>query len=296
MMAVEPLLKLVRASCDGPLVVMKGPEIAVRYPDGARAFGDLDLLVSDARAVHGQLRSAGFVEVGDPEFYYRLHHLRPVAWPTLPLHVEVHSAPKWPDRFTAPAATDVIATAVPSAVGVDGVLAPDAARHTLLLAAHSWAHEPLRRLRDIVDICAIGAEADPVEVERIARSWRLDRVWRTTAAVARALLGEGPDPLALRLWARHLPAARERTVLENHLQRWVAGYWAYPTRTAARQMLDAMLADVRPAFDEEGRAKLARTAKALRNALTPRSQHDLLLGEDATRGRRRNPPEEAEPE
>jgi len=45
MLSVAPLLERVRASCDGPLVLMKGPAVAVHYPGSARSFWDLDLLV-----------------------------------------------------------------------------------------------------------------------------------------------------------------------------------------------------------------------------------------------------------
>jgi Uncharacterised nucleotidyltransferase len=292
LVAVEPLLKLIRAGCDGPLVVMKGPELALRYPGGARAFADLDLLVPDAREVHGQLRSAGFVEIGDPELYYRLHHLRPLASPGLPLHVEIHSAPKWPDRLTAPTAAEVIDVAVPSAVGVEGVLAPSPAQHALLVAAHSWAHEPLRRLGDILDVRAVAAEAAPAEIERLALSWQIGGLWRTTAAAADALFGDRSEPPALRLWARHLEAMRERTVFENHLQSYLSGYWALPLRQALGQSILTLRGDLLPAPEESWRPKLARAARAFRDARTPRSYHDDLLGEEATRGQGRNPPDD----
>lgn len=120
-----------------------------------------------------------------------------------------------------------------SALGADGVLAPDPARHALLIAAHSWAHEPLRRLRDLVDAHAVAAEADAAEVERLARSWYIDGLWRTTEAVAQAVFERRSSPLALRLRARHLAAVREPTVFENHLLRWLAGYEALPPRVAA---------------------------------------------------------------
>src|SRR5581483_6179555 len=89
MISAVPLLKVIRERCDGPLVLMKGAEIAVRYPGGARGFGDIDVLVPDAHAVHAQLLAAGFVDVGDPERHYGLHQMRPLAWPNLPLSVEI---------------------------------------------------------------------------------------------------------------------------------------------------------------------------------------------------------------
>src|SRR5688572_3205555 len=40
------LLQRVRDAHDGPLIVLKGPEVAAHYPDAAlRSYSDLDLLV-----------------------------------------------------------------------------------------------------------------------------------------------------------------------------------------------------------------------------------------------------------
>ena len=250
------------------------------------------LLVQDARAVHRQLKASGFVEYGDPA----PHHLCPLRWPSLPVFLEVHSAPNWPKQLTPPSAAELIGAALPSALGVDGVLAPDPARHALLIAAHSWAHEPLRRLRDLVDARAVAAEADPAEVRRLTRSWHVDRLWRTTEAVAQTVFEGRPSPLVLRLRARHLAAVREPTVLEHHLRRWLAGYGALPPRIAAADAFAVLRADLRPAPEESWRAKLMRTTRAFRDARMPLSHHDLLLGEEATRGRGRNPRDDVEEE
>jgi Uncharacterised nucleotidyltransferase len=293
MLAVVPVLQAVRANCDGPVVLMKGPEVALRYPEVARSFADLDLLVPDARLTHEQLQRGGFVEIGDPALYYRLHHLRPLARPGLPLSVEIHSAPKWPDRLRPATlvAAEVVGSAVPSALGIEGILAPDPGRHALLLASHAWAHEPLRRLRDVVDVAALAAEAEAAGLGRIAQVWGIDALWDTTEAVAAALFEDGPRPATLRLWARHLPAVRERTVLEGHLQKWLSGYWVLPVREAAAQSLAAFGRDLLRAPEEGWRPKSARALTALRHAHVPRSRHDLQLGEEATRGRGRNPPD-----
>src|ERR671918_2916762 len=62
------VLRRVREAYDGPVVVLKGPEVAARYPDAAlRAYGDVDLLVPDALGTHRILLDAGFQLVGDPE-------------------------------------------------------------------------------------------------------------------------------------------------------------------------------------------------------------------------------------
>jgi hypothetical protein len=50
-LAVPGLLARVRAAYDGPLLLMKGPEVAAAYgATGVRSFGDIDLLTDDAPA------------------------------------------------------------------------------------------------------------------------------------------------------------------------------------------------------------------------------------------------------
>jgi hypothetical protein len=289
MLAVEPLLKLVRAQCGGPIVLMKGPEVALRYPGAARGFGDLDLLVPDARTVHMQMREGGFVEFGDPDSPPPLHHLRPLRWPGLPLRVEIHAAVHWPDQLPAPNASEVIEHSLPSALGVEGVRAPDPARHALLLAGHAWAHEPLRRLRDLVDVRAIAAEADVAELERIARSWELTRLWKATTTAASSALDGRNGSVALRFWAGHLRGVRERTVLESHLRDALAGYWALPAGAAFGATAAALSSDLRRMPEETWGAKLRRSAQAVRDAFLPRSHHDLLLDGGSNGGLRRTP-------
>jgi hypothetical protein len=116
---------------------------------------------------------------------------------------------------------EIVAATVPSGLGLDGILAPDPARHALLIVAHAWAHEPLRCLRDLVDVQAVAAFVDRGEIQRVSSSWRVTRLWRTVDTVASALLGQSRTPLAFQLFGRHLIEVRERTVLENHLQQWL---------------------------------------------------------------------------
>ena len=90
-LAVPVLLKRVRDAYDGPLVLMKGPEVGAHYPAPAvRPFCDLDFLVDDPAAAHRAMVAAGFLEVGDAARYDGAHHLRPLAWPGLPLFIELH--------------------------------------------------------------------------------------------------------------------------------------------------------------------------------------------------------------
>ena len=159
-LVVPRLLERVRGAYDGPMIVHKGPEVAAHYPDPIlRDFGDVDLIVPNAEEVQRALIAAGFEEIGDPALYLDIHHLRPLRWPELPLHVEIHARPKWVDSLAAPPVEELFAVAVPSTT-IDGVEAFPPEHHALLLAVHSWAHEPLRRLRDVIDIAAVAAGAD----------------------------------------------------------------------------------------------------------------------------------------
>ena len=106
------------------------------------------------QAAQAALLAAGFVEVGEAGRYEDIHHLRALWWPGLPLVVEIHDRPKWPDGLTGPSTEELLAAAVPARLGVDGIGALPPAEHALLLAAHAWAHEPLGRLGQLVDVAA----------------------------------------------------------------------------------------------------------------------------------------------
>jgi hypothetical protein len=274
--ATAHLIRL-RAAVDGPILVVKGPELAARYPDPAlRIARDLDLVAPDPGAAQAALLAAGFVETGDPDLYARAPHLRPLAWPGMPVEVEVHARPNWPSWLEAPSTAALLEGAGPSASGVEGVLAPALERHVLVVAAHAWMHGPLQRLRDLLDVALLAEEADRREVERVARAWRLPKLWRTTSAIADALFLGEPAPRALRGWATNLAEARERTVLEQHLARWRCWYDAFPLPLAARATLHELREDLTPEPGETWGSKLSRSRRALRNAFVRRSEHDRL--------------------
>ena len=273
------LLERARAAYGGTMLLMKGPEAAARYPDPAlRIFKDLDLLVDDAEAAQSAFLAAGFHAVGDPALYEDIHHLRPLAFPGLPLTIELHSRPKWVEGLTPPTPRELFAVAEEHhAAGVDGVLVLPPAHHALVLAAHSWGHEPLRRLRDLVDVAAVAQGLERDELRRLAAAWDLERAWTTTIDAADALFLGGSPPWAVRIWARNLEKARERTVLENHLARWLSNFWALPAPDAVRSLGETFAREIRPAPGESWSAKLSRSAKAVRNAALRRSEHDESL-------------------
>ena len=123
---------------------MKGAEVALSYPDAAlRPYRDVDILVDDPPTVQRSLLAAGFEAVGEPDAYYEgRHHLRPLISRDYPLLVEVHRRPEWPKWASPPPNDELFAAGEPSALGVDGILAPRPAAHALLVAAHSWAEVP----------------------------------------------------------------------------------------------------------------------------------------------------------
>ncbi len=264
-----------REAVDGPLLLVKGPELAARYPDPAsRIARDLDLVTPDAGSAQRALVGAGFVESGDPAVYARAPHLRPLAWPGLPVELEVHGRPNWPAWLEAPSAEELLRDAVPSASGVQGILAPAPERHVLVLAAHAWTHGPLERVRDLLDVALMAAEADRAEVDDLARAWGIEKLWRTTLALADGLFLAAPPPRALRSWAKNLTEVRERTVLEQHVARWRGWFDAFPPSIAIRASLDEVREDLSPQPGETWGAKVRRSRRAVRNAFVRKSAHD----------------------
>jgi hypothetical protein len=273
-LAAPLLLERARAACSGPLVLMKGPEVAAWYERPAlRLYCDLDLLVSDARKVHRELVEAGFVPVGEYP-YDEDHHLRPLRLPDFPLPIEIHARPRWIDGSRAPSVDEIVARAVPSATGVDGLLAPGLEDHVLLLAVHAWQHRPLGVLSQLVDVAAGRERAGAAALRSRAAAWRVSRLWDLTSRAVDALFYERAEPWPFLVWARNLPRGRERTMLELHLERWLAAFSVLPPGAAAIAACRAIADDVRPENGEGWGRKLRRTSLSLRNALRPQSLHD----------------------
>jgi hypothetical protein len=294
-LTIRPLLTRIRAACDGPVVVIKGPEIASLYPGpNLRTFIDLDLLVPDVDAVQAQLVAAGFQEMDDPPWtpprrirtdpFADKHHARPLQWPGLPLRLEVHRWPSWPRWLLPPPPDELLSARVPSSLGVDGIDTLRREEHTLVVAAHGWVHEPLGRIRDLLDVAALADGLDRTELDAIADRWGIRDLWRSTVAVADALLDpHGGRTTAQRIWARNLASVRERTVLESHLEGWISCLWSAPPRSALPLAVSNVLWDLRPAAGESWGDKLSRSRKAVMAALSPKSIHDQRLGRSARR-------------
>ena len=298
------LLQRIRDAYGGTLVLFKGLEAAAAYPNPLlRDFVDVDLLVDDVTAAQEALVAAGFELSADPPWLLRRserealfdlqHHARPLQLPGIPLKVELHRRPSWPQWLDPPSGEPFLAAAVPGTSGVEGVLALPPAHHALVLAVHAWVDEPLARLRDLVDVSAVAAAADPDELDRLARSFGVRLLWRSTVGTADALFGDGRSTFAMRTFARNMPHVRERTVLEGHLARALSPFCTLPPRAALRLSLANLAWALRPAAEEPWPRKLKRVLSAIAHASRPKSTHDATLAADAkqfhppTRWRRR---------
>jgi hypothetical protein len=271
-LAAPLVLERVLAAVDAPLMVFKGPEVAVRYPQATmRPHHDLDLLVEDSAAAHRALRAAGCVESWDRP---SRHHQLPLLFPDLPLIIELHHQPKCPDWSAVPTAARLLETAVPSRWD-PRVLAPPPAEHAVLLAAHAWVERPLRRVLDMVDQELMLAEADRAQAASIATTWRLRRVWEATSAATEAVLRGGAAPWTLRTWARNMTSVRERTRSEELLERALAHFAAMPPRQALRCGTTALAEAMNP-----------RSGKTLAGRLRRGPyEHPALSGELSSRAR-----------
>jgi hypothetical protein len=232
------VLERVRAACSGPIVLLHGLEVAASYPDRAlRSFGDLDLLVESEPDARAALLRAGFEEVeadGPP----------PLVWPERPVPLELFDRPRWVDGLRAPATAELLSLAQPSSTGVEGIGALPRTEHALVVAANAWAHKPLRRARDLVDVAALTASLDGAALDTAARAWGLGRLWSTTIGAADALLSGRPT-LPLRLWARDVWELREESFRERLLRHYLAVFWALPARPATRATLATFVRDAR---------------------------------------------------
>ncbi|MDX6439401.1 MAG: putative nucleotidyltransferase [Gaiellaceae bacterium] len=272
---IAPLvLRRALGAIDGPVVLMKGLEVAEHYENPlTRPYRDIDLLVEDAESAWSEMVEAGFEPTGDPKLYIGIHHLRPLVAPGLPLVVEVHHQPKWLEG-TLPPTAELLRTAVPSATGIPGLLTLEPARHAVVLAVHAWAHVPLSRLGRLIDVAAMLQGVDRRETAAISRAWDVERPWRVTQASIDSLLGQQHRPLAGHIWARHLWSVRERTVLERHLERWLGPFSMLPPAKAARLTGRNLSHQFALEGGETRLQMIRRSVRAIADAFKRQSDHD----------------------
>lgn len=210
-LGLRATLARIREVHDGPMILLKGLDVADRYPHPwVRPIGDLDVLAAMPDRLHRQLLAAGFVPMAtDPGFRFdRHHHLQPLIWPALDVVVEVHrraggpAMSRMPDYFG-------LRRLVTESVAGPGWLTPVPAAQAVLLAAHAWQDNPLAKARDLLDIALFLEGTDPDLAADLARRWRVSRLWRLTQdAVGSALTGEAADSRRSVLTRQVLPALR----------------------------------------------------------------------------------------
>jgi hypothetical protein len=211
-------------------------------------------------------------------------------WPGVPLAVEVHRHPNQPYCLFAVSAERIFGVAMPSAIGIPGILAPEPAAHAVVLVAHAWSHEPLASAGPPLDVAALLASTDRWRAGAVARAWGWERMWNANLAVMDAVLGGKHPSLALELWARHVPDVRERVVLENHFSRLAAPAWSLPAAEVPRAVVCALLQTAAPESEEDWVRQLRRSCLAIAHAFRPGSEHKRSLAWIGPRATPRRPP------
>lgn len=269
------LLARVRSAVAGPILLLKGPEVAVRYPEPTlRPFGDLDLLVPEPAEAFRALLAAGFQQPATDRTDTHHYHLPPLRWPGLPLAIEVHAAPPWLGWMRPPPTEALFAGAVPASSGVAGVVTLPRSHHVMLLVAHAWRHAgPLPLVGDIVDVTAMADGVDRDELDTIASAWGVDRAWAVMKRTSEALVGGHSQPSwSDRGWSWFGLRIRERIVVEDHLLRWLGGLWAPSLAEVPRAVAWSIGRDLRRRDDEGWFSKGRRAVRSARVAHKPLSE------------------------
>ena len=286
-LAAIPLVFKIREACDGPVLLLKGPEVGALYPRGGRRFGDVDVLTPFAQSVQESLLANGFMP-GEPDFDMSdglHHHLEPVRWPTIALNVEVQLGTELASaREEATTGGDPRGGRPLRPPGTGRLGAPPtpprADPQLARMATRAAPPDPgPARHRSGLD----GLDAG--ELDRLAAKWGMTKIWSTTTATIEALFYGGRKTVPLRSWARHLEEIRPRTVFENHLQRWVGAFWEEPPGPALARLGHELRDDIRPDAGDTWGTKLGRVGRAVVN---PRRR--VALREPAA-GSAERPPE-----
>lgn len=166
-----------------------------------------------------------------------------------PLVVQVHRRPSQPFWLAPLSAEALFPTAVPSATGVPGILAPKPAAHAVLAVPHAWNHDPLGSVGQLLDTTALLGSSDRRRAGELARAWGWWGMWNTTLAVVDALIGGKGGGVPLKVWARHLVDVRERLVFEDHVTRLAAPMWSLPVREIPEALMHILRYTAAPEHD-----------------------------------------------
>lgn len=215
-MQAREMVRDVRALIDGPVLLMKGIEVAQLYPENwQRDFVDLDILVGDADSADVDLRAAGFEAFQKVTTLPEYHQTAPLVRPDNPVTVELHRRPSSPRWSHFPAA-EIIAQGRPSRTGLDGVMRPRDDHHAVLIAWHYW-RDGAHRGRDLLDLHLLRQQTTDEEIEATARAWGIETVWQHTRLLLDALVG---DRQSLPLRHRRLLDLEPVSERERRLRQW----------------------------------------------------------------------------
>lgn len=271
------VVKLVRDAYDGPMILLKGSDIATRYPrPGLRPSQDLDLLVPDAEAVQAALIANGFAVCEQADESH--HHLPTLEWPGLLTHVEIHRSPSWPLWLTPPRIEELFDAATAESALGHCIRTLPPAHHALVLVAHIWRMEPMTRLGQLLDTVLM-ADGVPVgEIDGLARSWGMSRLWASTFSTARhVLLGDPPTSVLARVKGRRLGRMRKATVIESKLLELFAPFVGLPPARAPGAFLGLVGTELRPDPGETWGAHVRRSTSALTQSFQSRARRDERL-------------------
>ena len=235
----------------GPVILMKGLEVAQLYPDPVdRPFRDVDLLVRNAQMVWQHYLDLGYRQDLSHGIDIDHHHLPALADPTGVLGIEFHHRPNLPAWVRLDNHL-VFDTAGPSRTGIVGIQRPRDDLHALLMAMHCWKGG-FARLRDLLDALLL-ASVSALPVEETADELGLGRFWRWTVRFAEAEL-MGRSTFTTRTVARVILPRRPR-VADWKWSRVFAPYLvANPVRVSLGHLADYRLGrDARRASPDDSR-------------------------------------------
>lgn len=264
-LTVQRMVQVIRETIDGPMIVLKGPEIAARYdrPEW-RPFTDLDLLCEDAEAAHAALIENGWRPQGKPETFAQGHHLQPLVWRHQELPVEIHARLNWPKWTPGPDPQQLFALRVPSRTGIAGVDALPADLLAVYVAAHSWVHHPLGKVGDLLDVAILALESPADHLNALSRQWGVEGIWEATRTeIDRVLLGLPSAKPASRLLGRNLMPMSAPSYAQSVVEQSLGALAAPSTTIAARAMFNNVRAHVRVAPGETVWDKTSRIGRVV---------------------------------
>lgn len=272
-MMAEVTLKEMRDAFDGRLVLFKGLEVACRYRDPSeRTSVDVDVLCDDAEGLQAALLGIGLQPMESPlpgldtttlaEHRHQTddhHHLWPLVRAAAPVVVEVHRSPGWLAGMTPPSTASLLAGAVPSRTGIDGIETLEPAAHAVYLAVHSWRDRPFHRHRDLTDIeMLLEDQQTAARADELATQWGINRIWgwyRNAIAVA---AGKERPKLAVRAFGGHRYEPGNRSALGGDVGRFLGRFCIDHPLHQLSPMAQRLRTDLRPLPGERRRDKAKR--------------------------------------